>query len=151
MPRNVLNAKPSVHLPAAHFAAVYVLMTSQGLSVCRIDSQQQATLATGADRHSSVDHEGDSTEHSLLAEVRFGLEDLPDPPRHCFVVRHTGSIERDPADGDLCARCRPGLPGKSPHERDAGHGGIPDGRSASGALVGDERLTDLLRAKTVNS
>ena len=75
-----------------------------GLGVGRVDAQEQAALAAGADRHVSVHEEGESAEHALLAQAGFALDDVPDPVGKLLVVRHVG--QEDIGASSTTASCR---------------------------------------------
>lgn len=50
-------------------------LADKGLRQGRIDAQQQATLAAGADGHLSVDQEGQATEHAFFSQAELTLDD----------------------------------------------------------------------------
>jgi hypothetical protein len=65
---------------------------NQVIGLCRIDAEQQPTLAARADGHIAADQERQATEHAFLRDARLVLKRLTQSVREFLVICHGGSM-----------------------------------------------------------
>ena len=89
--------------PAAHLERPGMRLGEERVGVAGVDSDDQAALAAGRDRHVAGDEEGETSEHPLLGHVGVPRDQSADAVGEILVIGHPGGIIADamhrPADG----------------------------------------------------
>jgi hypothetical protein len=99
--RRDVDAEPAIHLAPAHLKAAHLRLAAQDIGLCRVNPQQEATLAARTDRHIAADQERQPTEHALLGEAGLALKHLAESIRELFVICHGRSMTGTIDDGLL--------------------------------------------------
>lgn len=94
-----------IYTARTHLGRPNVRLTDQSHGLGRVDAQQQAACAAGADGHLLVDQECQATEHALLAQAALPPDDLPDPVCELQVVCHGRPVS--PARQHCSTVCSP--------------------------------------------